>query len=216
MDKIYQYKIEGYIGKNIEFFQRIYNYSLLKIEKYKTELYKINKAKNLTSIPPVEFEKRVIAPAFSMFKVIFYFVKEENLSEIVDIGSGGGLLGIPVSIFLSVSKELGFLEKNPMTVLVERRKMKAAALMLFKAFLRENFKVYEMGVEDYFAGVKRGKRLCIARALRIENKMAHSMKGKIGALLTFTSLDDKVLKLFNFSDVCRLTIDSVEIWMHVV
>ena len=88
--------------KNIDFLIELDDNKLFLLEKYQNLTLEMNKVMNLTSNDtPEEFATKNVLDSLLLVKYLNFDIKGKN---IVDIGSGAGLPGIPLAIYFPETK----------------------------------------------------------------------------------------------------------------
>lgn len=106
------------------------------MEEYLAELYRWNKAINLTSVKPDKTRELLVEPSRAMLE----FLENQNPLEIFDIGSGGGIPAIILAIYLP---------QNNFT-LIESSEKKSTFLVHVSSLLGlDNVRVLNSRVEDF-------------------------------------------------------------------
>lgn len=106
------------------------------VEGYLAELYRWNRAINLTSVKPDKARELLVEPSRAMLE----FLQTPGPLEIFDIGSGGGIPAIILAIYLP---------QNNFT-LVESNEKKSTFLVHVSSLLKlDNVRVLNSRVEDF-------------------------------------------------------------------
>ncbi len=164
-----------------------------KVLLYKKLLYKFNKTINLTSIKENYFEEKILIPAKSMVEVIK--TKFKNSKSILDIASGGGQLGVILSIFLP----------KIIFYLVEPRQKRTSFLEIVKHSLKLGNLIVE---KNFFEKINFKADIAVVRAFKIKKFPKKEFLPKF--ILTFTDncieRNYKIIEEYNNIFIWKLNI----------
>jgi 16S rRNA (guanine527-N7)-methyltransferase len=104
---------------------------------------------------------------------------------VVDVGSGNGILGIPIAL----------LNKDKKIILVEPKKKKFIFLEILKEQMKlENVEVYDVSIDEYLKNHKEKSRTLIARGFPRLDVFCQSVKKRMAAEAVLITSENKIKK----------------------